>query len=64
MILYAIIRVRDNNVGEAITEDFLAPYSIWDDFEEAKVELSRLENTYPELCFNIVRFGYNEAVDI
>lgn len=64
MILYAIIRVRNNNVGEAITEDFLAPYSIWDDFEKAKVELNRLEKKYTELRFNIVRFGYNEAVDI
>lgn len=64
MILYAIIRVRDNNVREAITEDFLAPYSIWDNFEKAKVELSRLEKKYTELRFNIVRFGYNEAVDI
>lgn len=64
MILYAIIRVRENNVGEAITEDFLVPYSIWDDFEKAKVELSRLEKIYTELHFSIVRFGYNEAVDI
>lgn len=64
MILYAIIRVRENNVGEAITEDFLAPYSIWDDFEEAKVELSRLEKIYTELSFNIVRIGYNQSVDI
>ena len=64
MILYAIIRVRENNVGEAITEDFLAPYSIWDDFEKAKEELSRLRRIYTELSFSIVRFGYNEAVGI
>lgn len=64
MILYAIIRVRENNVSESITEDFLAPYSIWDNFEKAKVELSRLEEKYTEIRFSIVRFGYNEAVDI
>lgn len=64
MILYAIVRVRENAVREAITEDFLAPYSIWDDFKKAKAELSRLEKKYTELRFSIVRFGYNEAVDI
>ncbi len=64
MILYAIVRVRENAIREAISEDFLTPYSIWDDFEKAKVEVSRLEKKYTGFHFDIVKFGYNEAVDI